>query len=77
MKSTINRELFNHHPPEIKIMDSAEQPYDVSESDSDYDSDDSQDDPTFDLLEETQSSLSKLSIKKQKSMDIMSVRYNL
>lgn len=58
-------------------MDSAEQPYDVSESDSDYDSDDSQDDPTFDLLEETQSSLSKLSIKKQKSMDIMSVRRNV
>ncbi|KAL3335230.1 hypothetical protein AABB24_031436 [Solanum stoloniferum] len=56
-------------------MDS-EQPYDVSKSDSDYDSDDSQDDPTFDLLEETQSSLSKLSIKKQKSMD-MSARQNV
>ncbi|KAK6787381.1 hypothetical protein RDI58_015906 [Solanum bulbocastanum] len=56
-------------------MDS-EQPYDVSEIDSDYDSDDSQDDPTFDLLEETQSSLSKLSIKKQKSMD-MSARRNV
>ncbi|KAL3366355.1 hypothetical protein AABB24_011166 [Solanum stoloniferum] len=56
-------------------MDS-EQPYDVSESDSDYDSDDSLDDPTFDLLEETQSSLSKLSIKKQKSMD-MSARRNV
>ncbi|XP_015077910.1 zinc finger CCCH domain-containing protein 62-like isoform X1 [Solanum pennellii] len=58
-------------------MGSAEQPYDVSESDSDYDSDDSQDDPIFDLLEETQSSLSKLSIKKQKSMDIMSARRNV
>ncbi|KAK4719116.1 hypothetical protein R3W88_017454 [Solanum pinnatisectum] len=56
-------------------MDS-EVPYDVSESDSDYDSDDSQDDPTFDLLEETQSSLSKLSIKEEKSMD-MSARRNV
>lgn len=55
-------------------MDS-EQQYDVSESDSEYDSDDSQEDPTFDLMEETRSSLSKLSIRKQKPKD-MSARYN-
>ncbi|MCD7457831.1 hypothetical protein HAX54_036387 [Datura stramonium] len=56
-------------------MDS-EQPYDVSDSDTEYDSDDSQEDPTFDILEETRSTLSKLSIEKDKSRD-MSARRNV
>ncbi|XP_060218168.1 zinc finger CCCH domain-containing protein 62-like [Lycium barbarum] len=54
----------------------AKQQYDVSDSESDYDSDDSQDDPTFDILEETRFSLSKMSIKKNASKD-MSARRNV
>ncbi|XP_016485609.1 uncharacterized protein LOC107806010 [Nicotiana tabacum] len=60
-------------------MDSEQQQYDnvLSDGDSEYDdSDDSQEDPTFDVLEETRSSLSKLSIKKHKSKD-MSARCNV
>ncbi|KAJ8560134.1 hypothetical protein K7X08_004192 [Anisodus acutangulus] len=57
-------------------MNPEQQQYDVSDSESDYDSDDSQEDPTFDILEETRSSLSKLSIKKHASKD-MSARRNV
>ncbi|XP_009794763.1 zinc finger CCCH domain-containing protein 62-like [Nicotiana sylvestris] len=60
-------------------MDYEQQQYDnvLSDGDSEYDdSDDSQEDPTFDVLEETRSSLSKLSIKKHKYKD-MSARRNV
>lgn len=54
-------------------MDYEQQQYDnvLADGDSEYDdSDDSQEDPTFDVLEETRSSLSKLSINKHKYKDM-------
>lgn len=42
--------------------------YDESDHTDGYDSDDSQNDPNFDILEETRSSLSRLSIKRRSNL---------